>query len=367
MAAYKGSLRRFEILSRFVLYGISVILSIFLILLGDTILGDMSKWFREPQPQRFQDQSELAKLELRRKDVQRRISAFEEQNEMLARSRDAARRRHDSEKQSLSAWIEARRATGSPKEDAQVLERAKALEIYRKAGDAWQEKIDSLDGDIRQARREDSELEAEQSRLHEQGRKRHERAMQFYALKIFLIRLALIMPILALGIYLFVRHRRSKYRALVWGYVLFSLYAFFIGLVPYLPSFGGYIRYSVGSILTALGGYYLIRELKNYTERKAAELRESSSERALKIAHDTALKAYRSHCCPSCEHDFLLNKWEPPSKISKETVRENEAPDFCQHCGLRLFAQCPACGHRNFSHFPFCAGCGIPLHAAKTD
>ncbi len=367
MATYKGSLRRFEILSRFVLYGISIVLSIFLILLGDTILGDMSKWFRGPQPQRFQDQTELSKLELRRKEVRRRITALEERNEILTRSRDAARRRHESEKQPLSAWIEARRATGSPHEDAQVLDRARALDIYRKAGEAWQEKIDALDEELRQARREDGELEAEQSRIYEQSRKRFERAMHLYELRIFLIRLSFIAPILVLGMYLFVRFRKGKYRALVWGYVLFSLYAFFIGLVPYLPSFGGYIRYTVGVILTILGGYYLIRELKKYTEKKAAELRESSSERALKIAHDTALKAYRSHCCPSCEHDFLMNKWEPQQKISKETVREDEAPDFCQHCGLRLFSQCPACGRRNFAHFPFCAGCGGPLHAVKTD
>jgi hypothetical protein len=170
---------------------------------------------------------------------------------------------------------------------------------------------------------------------------------------VFLIRLLIAFPILGIAVYIFPRFRQGKYRAFVWGYALFAIYIFFVGLVPYLPSYGGYVRYIVGILLTVFIGHRLIRQVGAYAERKKAELGRSAGERARGIAYETAVKALASHTCPSCERDFLITQ-----------NLADKAPNYCIHCGLQLFRECGRCAQRNFAHFRFCSACGSGLSSA---
>ena len=93
-------------------------------------------------------------------------------------------------------------------------------------------------------------------------------------LRVFLYRLALTLPLLAIAGWLFVKKRQATYCPFVWGFILFALFAFFVELVPYLPSYGGYVRYVVGIVVTVLIGRQAIVSLNRYLEKqKLAEQR----------------------------------------------------------------------------------------------
>ncbi|MBF0561147.1 MAG: hypothetical protein HQL37_03815, partial [Alphaproteobacteria bacterium] len=183
--------------------------------------------------------------------------------------------------------------------------------------------------------------------------KHYQSEVETYTLKMFALRMAVVLPFLLLGVFTFVRWRKSRYGALAWGYILFSVYAFFFGVVPYLPNFGGYLRYVVGIVLTVAGGIYAIRGMQAYAERKRQELLLTSAERAKTISEEAAVASFRDHRCPSCDSNYAL-----PKMISSEPE-----PSFCYHCGLQLYGTCAACGTINFVHFNHCKTCGTTLRS----
>ncbi len=361
MKGYKGSLKRYERLTKFALWVIALLFGLFLILLGNLVLSDMDQWFRAPDYEEFVDQNEIVRLEALEESIDRKIYPLKEDLESYKKALESARRKYESEKKSLDNWIETRKAVGAGN-DQVVINRARALDDYRKAEEEWQDRISAINAEITRLQKQKEAYSREKGRVFRENQKKYDRRLRLYQVKIFLIRLAFVMPVLGLGIFFFVRLRKHRLWPLVWGYIFFSLYAFFIGLVPYLPDYGGYIRYPVGIILTGFIGYYAIRELARYTERKRRELEESSEERARKIGQDTAIKAYQSHSCPSCERDFLMHRINPASKSIRESSLNEDGPEFCSHCGLRLFGPCPSCGNRNFVHFIHCSACGAGLH-----
>ncbi|MBR7784543.1 serine endopeptidase, partial [Undibacterium sp. LFS511W] len=107
-------------------------------------------------------------------------------------------------------------------------------------------------------------LQEQLSALNYQADQAFQQALYQASLKTFAIRLLFVLPLLIAAIWLFRRHRNSQHWPFAWGFIFFALFAFFFELVPYLPSFGGYIRYGVGAILTFLGGKALMRALQQY-------------------------------------------------------------------------------------------------------
>ena len=361
MPLYSGSSRKFERLSKLLLWIIAIILALFLIFLGNKILSDIDNWYKDPEYSQFENHAALSKIEALSDSLDKKGEIIDEKKDILYRSLEIAERKYDSEKNSFEDWVETRKTIGSATQDREVIARVKKLDDYREIKESWQSKLDTLESSKDLINREREKLSEKRFQINIEDDKKYDLAYKKYSLKVFFLRLIFVAPILAIAIFIFIRFRKSKFWPFVWGYILFSLYAFFVGLIPYWPDFGGYIRYVVGIVLTILLGYYLIKKLTQYIEKKKAELQQSTKERVKKIEQLAAIKAFNSHCCPSCERDFLMIKIHPKTKTLKDIVVERDAPSYCPHCGLNLFGKCEKCGQRNFIHFPFCSSCGVSI------
>jgi len=113
--------------------------------------------------------------------------------------------------------------------------------------------------------------------------------------------------------------------------------------VPYLPSYGGYVRYVVGIGVTALVGRYAILALNRYLERQKLAEALPDQERRKELSYDVALARLAKSVCPGCER---------PVDLKNETI------DFCPHCGIGLFDHCGTCTTRKSAFARFCHACG---------
>lgn len=352
--------------SQVIYYSISCILSVFLILLTNKVIGDLDSMVSQPDAASFENKQTLSEYD---KVIDLKISEVESliaKKETIEKTISTAAENYASEKQSFDNWVETRKTLGSPDKDQEVISRAQKLDEYSKIEQEWRTQLYNVKAQISEGEKEAYEIKDLINKERELAQERYNEALKKYELKVFLIRLVFISPILALGIFLFIRYRRHRFWPIYFGFSLYSLYAFFFGLVPYLPSYGGYVRYSVGVVLSAGLGYYAIKQIRHFMELKQAELQISTQERAKKVQANVAEKALDSHFCPSCGKDFLLRKWEFPGSKIADTDTLKLVTTFCRHCGLELFKDCSNCGTKNFAHLPFCSSCGAKVAEDKS-
>jgi len=162
-------------------------------------------------------------------------------------------------------------------------------------------------------------------------------------MKNFLIRLAITLPLLVIGGWLFAKHRKNRYWPFVWGFIFFALFAFFVELVPYLPDYGGYVRYVVGVIVTILVGRYSINGLQRYLQNQKSAETLPDDQRRQALSYDVAQSRFAKGICPGCERKVDLS---------------NPKLDFCMHCGISLFDACAFCQTRKNAFAHYCPSCG---------
>jgi len=242
-----------------------------------------------------------------------------------------------------------RTATGNNAQDAQVLARTQKLDQLQAQVSSEQQKVEQFNQAVLNNERMVS-VEREQA-LQEQARAAFERANNTRELKVFLMRLLITLPALVLGAWLFAKKRQSRYWPFVWGFIFFALIAFFVELVPYLPSYGGYVRYIVGIVLVLIGGHYAITRMQTYLREKQAQEQKmsqsSQAERRKEFNDELALGHIAKNICPSCERPLSNSSGEPA--------------DYCVHCGLCVFKKCAHCGSRCSTFFKYCSCCGETL------
>jgi hypothetical protein len=278
------------------------------------------------------------------------ITAAEQRQEDLRDQLQRQRLRHDAARadtqaarDSFNNWIATRRATARADQDQELLDRTAALDRLKDIERDIGKGVETLQQQDYDAQRQAMAARDTLSALQQEGYEALAQARRSQELRVFLYRLALTLPLLVIAGWLFARKRQSTYWPFAWGFILFALFTFFIELVPYLPSYGGYVRYSVGILITVLVGRQAIIALNRYLEQQKEKEALPDVERRRELGYDLALTRLAKGVCPGCERHVELG---------------NTALDFCPHCGIGLHDHCGQCNTRKSAFSRFCHACG---------
>ena len=246
--------------------------------------------------------------------------------------------------------MKTRTATGDGGQDAELVARTRELDRLKAAQDAARTEADAASDAVTRLNQQEAAADTALQALRTAAEPAYKQARFLQDLKVFLLRLALTLPLLGLSAWMLLRRPRGDYWPFKRGFILFSAFAFFVELVPYLPDYGGYVRFGVGILLTIVIGHFLIKSMRAYLARREADEQKAEPDRVRAIAYDEALKKIGARTCPGCDRGL-------------PTV-EGAQLDYCVHCGLRLFNRCAACETRKFAFFRYCMSCASPATAA---
>ena len=357
------SLRVPEKLFAFVMWLLSFAFAGFLIGLGGKVVADLPQVEQSLSIEQFADAAALSavKTEVRRLTLSQR--ELTDQRAQAAQALSAASNAYTSARDAYSNWIGTRNATTDPAQDPEVIGRTRGLDTLKAAERKAQmavEQVDQQTLDADQALDKQRRAEAEITAAAEGA---YRSALFKQEMRVFGFRLALTLPLLGIAGWLIARKRKSDYWPLMRGFVLFALFAFFFELVPYLPSYGGYVRYAVGIVLTAVGGHYVIKAMRRYIAKRQQVEAQTEPERRQALGYEEALKKMAANICPGCERAIVTLAAAGGAPAAANGAM---ASNFCVHCSMKLFDTCPQCATRKNAFFHYCPSCGtgsLPLEA----
>ncbi len=327
------------------LWLIAVVFACFLTGLGSAVVGDLPQVEGTLELEQFMDPAATAEA----RGIQQRATEAQEVAEAAAEQaqlkREAARQASESNRETFDNWLATRKATQLPAQDAELIARTRNLDTLKTAEIAAQREVDAQQQALLDARQSAGAAQKNLDGLERAAAQQLEVATRAAELRVFGYRLALTLPLLALAGWLFARKRKSVWWPFVWGFIFFALFAFFVELVPYLPSYGGYVRYAVGIVITVAVGRYAVTALARYRERQALAEQMPDTVRREELSYDSALARLAKGVCPGCERPVDL---------------KSPGIDFCPHCGIGLYDHCVRCTTRKSAFSRFCHACGAP-------
>lgn len=330
------------------LWVVALVFASFLIGLGSAVVDDLPQVEQHLQIDDFIDRAQAQPLRAERDTLQATQEQALEVRDQAHLQWQQARSDTQEARDSFNSWIATRSATQRSEQDPDVIARNQALEQLRKTERAAQQQLQDQEQVLLNARQQSAKVTQRLDVLERDAQILLYKAERAQELRVFLYRLALTLPLLAVAGWLFVKKRKSTWWPFVWGFIFFALFAFFVELVPYLPSYGGYVRYAVGIVITILVGRWAIVALQRYLERQRQAEALPASERRTQMSYDNAWTHLGKSVCPGCERHVDL---------------KDGVTDFCPHCGIGLFEPCTACNARKSTFAKFCYSCGA--HADK--
>lgn len=331
------------------LWLVAVVFAGFLVGLGGAVIGDLPKVEQPPALDDFLDRAAAERLrgEIKAGEVHARdVQAALEQAQLKAQ---VARSDSNAARDTFSNWLATRRATQQADQDPELIARTRQLDALKQAEREAQAAVERQQQAALDARQGGQRAQRQLADMEQAAQEKWSSALRRAELRVFLYRLSFTLPLLLVAGWLLRKHRRGTWWPFVWGFAFFAAFTFFVELVPYLPSYGGYVRYTVGIVVTMLVGRKAMQAFQRYLERQKQAEQLPGAQRREELSYDTALTRLAKGVCPGCERAVDL---------------KNEKIDFCPHCGIGLFDHCARCATRKGAFSRFCHACGTPAHAA---
>ena len=327
------------------LWLVALVFAGFLIGLGGIVVDDLPQVEQHFREAVLVDQGQAAPLRAAIKAARAAQETADRALEQASLKLQAAQGAYANDRETFSNWLATRKATALPSQDEELIGRTRALDALKAAQNDAQHLVEEQQQAALDAQQAGSAAQSKLDELQTAAAERFRIGAQQAELRVFLYRLALTLPLLGIAGWLFARKRGGTWWPFVWGFVIFALVAFFVEVVPYLPSYGGYIYYGVGLIVTALVGRYGIIALNRRLAQQALIEQQPDDVRRSELAYDVALARISKGVCPGCERPVDL---------------KGADNSFCPHCGIGLFTGCGRCATRKSTFSPFCHACGAP-------
>lgn len=326
------------------LWLVAFVFAWFLLGLGNAIIRDLPHVEQTYSLEDFVDHATIDPLRAKLESLQR---AHTDTNDKLDQARLTLSTRgndYQATRRTFENWLATRDVTQQSQQDDELVTRTTRLDALKALERDAEKAVETLTKKQLDQSQTDNKIREQIRNLENTAYQKLDDANQKQSTRVFLYRLLLTLPLLALAAWLFAKKRKTQYWPFVWGFIIFAMITFFFELVPYLPDYGGYVRYLVGIFITVLGGKYAISALQTYLEKQKLAESQPQLLRREELNYDTALSLLNKGVCPGCERGIDL---------------KDARNDFCQHCGIGLHHKCTACGMRNSAFSKFCRGCGI--------
>lgn len=324
----------------------------FLIGLGGKVVGNLGGVERQLTLEQFMDPQRTPQVREALEREQKHQAEASAALEQARQKHNVASANTQSARETFDNWLATRSATARPEQDPELVRRTRDLDALKAAERAALAAVEAQQQAYLDASQSRDQAQRQWDELSLSAQAPYEAALRAQELRVFGYRLLLTLPLLVAAGWLFKHKRKGTYWPFVWGFILFAGFAFFVELVPYLPSYGGYVRYLVGIAVTVLVGRQAIVSLQRYLERQKAAEAMPDTQRRETLQYDVALARLDKGVCPGCERPVDL---------------KDPARDFCPHCGIGLFDHCGQCNARKSAFSRFCFACGISAKAAPAD
>jgi hypothetical protein len=350
--AMSKGLRWTEQWMRRALWLVAFVFAGFLIGLGNQVVDNVIYLAPVPDAEHFLDPARAGPLQAASRQAQKTREEADAALEQARQKHRVAQANTRSAREAFDNWIATRHATARPDQDGELIARNRELDKLVAAERTALAAVEAQEQVALDAKQAEQKADAAYEALLRPARAAAYEAERQAERRVFLIRLGVTLPLLLVAGALFKYKRNGTYWPFTWGFILFALFAFFVELVPYLPSYGGYVRHGVGIVVTVVVGRYAIRWLHAWLERQKAAEAMPDAQRRTTMRYDVAMARIAKGVCPSCE---------------RATNYGDEQLAHCPHCGIGLFDRCPACSTRKNAFMRYCFSCGTPANVSLAD